>query len=207
MTNLQSFYGLYKALEKGVDDNIMEVFEYLELVQPVIAKWLSSNFLDMAMYVSDDTTSGRALELQKHSRRLAALIDELLESYLGISKEEAAELMKGAKGICENLAVIHLSTDNYSDYIESIQKNTFSLEDIEMTKYVAELAAKGTHVLIDDIRLVIQVLVELKVYMPEYTLSEDDLQTIVEYLEETGRASYEIGTLDKRDVRRRLNEG
>ena len=206
MTNLQSFYGLYKALERGVDDNLMEIFEYLAHVQPLVAKWVSSNFLEMAVYVSDDTTSGRAFELQKQAKMLGTLIDELLESYLGVSEKEAAKLLKGTKAICENLAVIHFSTDRYSEYIDSIQKNTFSLETIEMTRYVADIAAQGIDILIEDIRTTLEILKKFEVYLPEYTLSEDELQIVMEYLEESGRGSYEIGTLDRAAVRRGLNE-
>ena len=206
MTALQSFYKLYLALEKGIDDNLMDIFESLEVVQPIINKWLSSNFLDMAVYVSDDTTSGRALELQNQSRKLSNLVENLLEEYLGVSEEEAKILLVGAKNICENLAVIHFSTDGYSGYVESIQNNTFSLENIEMTTYVAEIAAQGTHFLIEDIRVVMEVLINFEVYLPEYTLSEEDLQTVEEYLEENGMAAYEIGTLDRRTVRRGLDE-
>jgi len=206
MTDLQSFYSLYKALEKGVDENLMEIFEYLEIVQPLISKWVASDFLDMARYVSDDTTSGRAFELQKQSRLLASLIDELLGSYLGVSDEEAESLFHGTKNICENLAVIRFSTDNYSDYIESIQNNTFSVENIEMTAYVAEIAAQSATLLIEDIRIVLEILVDFEVYLPEYTLSDDDLQTVLDYLEDNGRASYELGTIDRRTVGRGLYE-
>jgi hypothetical protein len=201
MTDLQNFYKLYQALEKGIDENLMDIFESLEVIQPVINKWLSSDFLSMASYISDDTTSGRAFELQKHSRKLGSLIDKLLEEYLGISDEEAEILLESVKHICEDLAVIHFSTDRYSEYIESIQNNTFSLENIEMSRYVAEIAAQGGHTLIEDIRVTAEILVAFEVYLPEYTLSEDDLDALMEYMEENDIGAYEIGTMSRRAVK------
>ena len=204
MTNLQSFYGLYKALDKGVEENLMEIFEYLGLVQPLISTWVSSDFLEMSRYVSDDTTSGRAFELQKQAKMLGDLVDELLESYLGVTEEEAEKLRNGAKAICENLAVIHFSTDNYSDYLDSIQKNTFSLETIEMTPYVAEVVTQGAAALIEDVRTTVEILSKFAVYLPEYTLTEDELDNVIEYLEAGGRGSYEIGIMKRSEVRKGL---
>ena len=206
MTAVQSFYKLYRALEKNAEENLMDIFESLESVKLAVNKWASSTYPEMSAYISDDTTSGRTLDLQEQSGRLSELLDSLLEDYLGISEEEAEILLNSVRKICEDLAVIHFSTNRYGEYFESIQNNTFSLEDIEMTPYVAEVAAQGAGMLTEDIRTVMEVLIVFKVYLPEYTLSDEDLQTLMDYMEESRIASYKIGSMSRRAVKEGLDD-
>ena len=207
MTIIQNFYGLYTALQKDVNDNLLQIFEYLEVVQPTVTEWVNNDFLDMARYISDDTTSGRAFELKKSSIKLEKLLSEILSTYIGISDKEQEKLLKYTGSICENLAVIHYSTEHYSEYMESIRNNTFSLENIEMTPYVARIAAQGEAVLINDIKIVIEILSTFDIFLPEYVLDDDDLDLILNYMEDNGLDSHEIGTIDRRLVRRQLYEG
>jgi len=206
VTVIQKFNGFYKTLDKGVDENIVEIFESLEELQPFLQQWCDNDFLDMARYVTDDTTSGRAFDLKIASGKMLTLVNTLLEDYFGVSEDEAKSLKECARRICEDLAVIHFATDNYSGFFEDIRDNTFSLDTLEMTPYVTEVAALGTSVLIEDVRTVFEILCTFKVYLPEYLLSDEDLATVMETFNNDGMGSYKIGMIDRDAVGRSLND-
>lgn len=200
MSELRECYDLYKLLRLGKDSNIIEVFDKLETVSPMLTSWVELDFLDMSKYVSDDTTSGRALNLKNNATKLKTLVDKILFEYLGISDEEYTEMLVYMTAVCEDLAVIRFSTDNYSTYINDIGTNTFNLENIEMTNYVTVLAAQGAGNLIDDIKATLEIFIDFKTYLPEYSLSEEDYDTIFAALDDAGRGSYEIGTINEKEV-------